>query len=117
MTLPRPELEIAIGEETDPSYYVMMGWAGEYNSVLEKPRIIISEKCPENLIARVISHEIIHWVLHKHLGEDICHLFDRIAYRVDSRCGSRKKYEEVLKQTRCRKHTKLGLTQRKHRKV
>lgn len=74
MTKPRPEIIIGTS-----------GFTANYNGVLEKPRIILTEKCPEdaNLIGRIITHETLHWVLHKHLGEDISHFFDRIADKVD----------------------------------
>ena len=90
MTYPRPMLETPT---TQLQELLRLGWhpkqviptitreyecMGEYNGVLERPEIFITPKCPESKIEKVITHEIIHWVLHKIMGEDTSMLFDRI---------------------------------------
>jgi len=54
---------------------------GQYNGVLERPEIFITPLCPESKIEKVITHEIIHWVLHKIMGEDTSMLFDRVSFK------------------------------------
>jgi len=67
VTRPRPKIEIGEGK-----------CGGEYNGILEIPKIILKGNCSEIVVGHIITHETIHWVLHKRLGEDTCHLFDRI---------------------------------------
>lgn len=69
MTRPRPRIEISTLNGIKLSFY---------NGVLEKP-IIYLGRTDENTIVKTLTHEYIHWVLHKRICEDACFLFDKVA--------------------------------------
>jgi uncharacterized protein YjaZ len=68
MTRPRPRIEVSLRETS-------------FSGMLEKPIIYLGNSTNEKNILKTLTHEYIHWILQKRLGEDCSSLFDRLVLR------------------------------------
>jgi len=81
MTRPRPQIEISHSENVPLFSARIHPFNACYSGVLEKPIIYLGGKANPRSLVEALTHEYIHWILHKTICEDACALLDKISLR------------------------------------
>jgi len=67
--------------EVEISHRTRTSTLGEYNGILEHPKIILGyvrDSDTFDKVENILSHELIHWILHRDLNEDYCAFWDNV---------------------------------------